>query len=104
MLRGEINPIERYGVSMNQTAIQARALEDGLAATVGEMTLQDKALASLSILTEQTANAQGQFAREADTTAGALERIKGQFQDFQAAAGEALIPAVEPLPGRSRLP
>lgn len=97
LLRGEVNPIERYGVAMNQTLVNAKALELGLAATTAELTLQDTTMARLAILTEQTANAQGQFAREANTTAGQLERIRADFRNFTADAGEALVPFFQSL-------
>lgn len=93
LLRGEVNPIERYGVAMNEASVQARALEDGLAATASELTFQDKTMARLAILYEQTANAQGQFGREADTTAGQLERLRAEFENTSAEVGEALVPA-----------
>jgi hypothetical protein len=97
LLRGEVNPIERYGVAMNETLVAAKALELGLAGTTSELDLQDKTLARLAILMEQTANAQGQFGREAETTAGRLERIRAQFENTRAEIGEALIPAFQQL-------
>lgn len=97
LLRGEVNPIERYGVAMNEAAIQSRALEDGLAATASELTFQDKTMARLAILYEQTANAQGQFGREADTTAGQLERLNAEFENTRAEIGEAVVPAFQQL-------
>ena len=99
LLRGEVNPIERYGVAMNETLVAAKALELGLAGTTAELTLQDKTLARLAILTEQTANAQGQFARESETTAGRLERVRAEFENTRAEVGDALIPAFETLLG-----
>jgi hypothetical protein len=97
LLRGEVNPIERYGVAMNETLVAAKALELGLAGTTAELDLQDKTLARLAILMEQTANAQGQFGREAETTAGRLERIRAQFENTRAEIGDALVPAFETL-------
>lgn len=103
LLRGETNPIERYAVAMNQTLIQAHALEIGLIDTNRQLTLQERAVAALDLLYEQTANAQGQFARESDTTAGLMERLSAAFKDAQAEVGEALVPAfnslLEALPG-----
>lgn len=103
LLRGETNPIERYAVAMNQTLIQAHALEIGLIDTNRQLTLQERAVAALDLLYQQTANAQGQFARESDTTAGLMERLSAAFQDAQAEIGEALVPAfnalLEALPG-----
>lgn len=103
LLRGETNPIERYAVAMNQTLIQAHALEIGLIDTNRQLTLQERAVAALDLLYQQTANAQGQFARESDTTAGLMERLSAAFQDAQAEIGEALVPAfnslLDALPG-----
>lgn len=95
LLRGEINPIERYGVAVNQAAITANALEEGLIGTSSEMDIQTRALSALDLLFEQTAGAQGQFGREADTTAGQLERQRAQMENVRAELGEALIPAVQ---------
>lgn len=103
LLRGETNPIERYAVAMNQTLIQAHALEIGLIDTNRQLTLQERAVAALDLLYQQTTNSQGQFARESGTTAGLMERLSAAFQDAQAEIGEALVPAfnslLQSLPG-----
>lgn len=103
LLRGEVNPIERYGVAMNQTLLQAHALEQGIIDVNRPLTLQERTMSALSLLYEQTANAQGQFNRESDTTAGLMERLSAAFQDAQAEIGEALVPAfnalLDSLPG-----
>src|SRR5690606_41943572 len=87
----------------SQTLIQAHALGIGLIGTNRQLTLQERAVAALDLLYQQTANAQGQFARESDTTAGLMERLSAAFQDAQAEIGEALVPAfnalLEALPG-----
>lgn len=93
LLRGEANPIERYAVAINQSTINAEALRQGLAETTSEITIQDKAVAALALLYEQTGNAQGQFNREASTTAGQLERLRAEAENTRAEFGEALTPA-----------
>ncbi len=100
LLRGETNPIERYGVALNQTAIANEALAQGLIKSSSELDLQTRAVVGLELLYRQTAAAQGQFAREADTVAGAWERIRGEFDNVRAAVGEALLPAVQTLMDR----
>lgn len=97
LLRGERNPIERYGVALNEAMIRAHAFETGITNTNRQLTLQESAVASLSLLYQQTASAQGQFAREADTTAGALERQRAEFGNIQAEIGEALVPLFQAL-------
>lgn len=93
LLRGETNPIEQYGVSMNVAAIEAHALEQGIIGAGEQLTIQTKALAALDLLFRQTTGAQGQFARESETTAGQLERMRAEFANVQAEVGEALVPA-----------
>jgi len=93
LMRGERDPIEKYGVSMNEAAIQAKALEEGLADANGEIGPQAKAAAALEIVYEQTADAAGAFGREADTIAGQLQRSQAKFEDLKAEIGEGLAPA-----------
>ncbi len=101
-LRGETDPIERYGISLNAAKIEARALEDGLASSKDELTANAKATAALSIITDQTADAQGQFGREVDTTAGQLERMKAEAGNAAAAVGASLQPAMNELLSTAR--
>lgn len=91
-LRGETDPIERYGVSLNVAAIEAHALEEGLADTASEVTGQTKAIAALSLITEQTADTTGQFGRELDTVAGRAAVAAAELENAKARAGEALVP------------
>lgn len=97
LLRGEFNPIERFGVAMNVASIQAHALATGIIDTNRQLTIQERAVAALDLLYQQTTGAQGQFAREAGTTAGLMERLSAAFQDAQAEIGDALVPAVNEL-------
>lgn len=94
-LRGETESIEKYGVSMNATKVQSEALAMGLAATTAELTPQHKAMAALKILTDQTAKAQGQFAREEDTVAGAAARAAAAIENNKARIGEIMVPVKE---------
>ena len=93
LMRGERDPIEKYGVSMNDTMIEAKALELGLADATGEVDAQAKAAAALEIVYEQTGDAAGAFGREAETTAGKLQRSKAKFTDLKAEIGKGLAPA-----------
>ena len=147
-MRGEMDPIEKYGVTLNQDAIAAEAFALGLAkpeknlelikiaqnkAIVSQhkyneavkkygknsdqaitaeaqllgaqsrlgkamdgnkpkLTDQQKAQAALSLISKQTADAQGAFARESDTLAGKQQRVKAQLDNVKASLGEGLLP------------
>lgn len=95
LLRGERDPIERYGVSIKQADVNARVAAMGL----GELTLEEQRqaeiMATLSILTEQTADAQGTFAREQDTYLGVQQRLNAELETTAAEFGEQLLPILQ---------
>lgn len=91
-LRGERDPIERYGVSIKEADVQARILELGLANVTAEEKKQAVATATLDLIMSGTAKTAGQFAREADTLAGKQSVANAKLEDAQAALGERLAP------------
>jgi hypothetical protein len=92
LLRGERDPIERYGVSMNQAAIDAEKAALGLSGLTGEADKNADLQATLAILTRQTADAQGTFARESETAAGQQQRATAAWENALAMLGEQLLP------------
>ncbi|RWZ52939.1 hypothetical protein ELQ90_03110 [Labedella phragmitis] len=92
LLRGERDPIERYGVSIKAADVSARVAAMGLSGLTGDAARAAETQATLALLTEQTAAAQGQFAREADTAAGSQQIANAAFEDAQAKLGEQLLP------------
>jgi len=91
-LKGEFEPIEQFGVKMNQAAINSEAMRLGLEGVNGELDDSAKAQAALSLFYEQTAKTQGQFASESDTLAGQQERLKANFENTASALGTQLLP------------
>lgn len=94
LLRGERDPIEKYGVSLKQVDIDAQRAADGMGKATGAAKTQADATATLELLLKKTADAQGGFAREADTAAHAQQVANAQFTDATAALGVALLPVV----------
>ncbi|NIQ98542.1 MAG: hypothetical protein GWN87_33695, partial [Desulfuromonadales bacterium] len=94
-LRGEQEPIRNFNVAIDEALVKAYALENGLAATTGEITLQDKALARLNLIMEQTAAVEGDAANTAGEFANQKRALGEQLEVVAVAFGEALIPAVE---------
>ncbi len=92
LLRGERDPIERYGVSLKQADIDARLAAMGMSDLTGEAEKQATIQATLALLWEQTADAQGTFFREQDTYAGKQQRLMAQLTDAQTEFGNALLP------------
>lgn len=99
LLRGERDPIERYGVSIKQADVNARLAAMGLTELEGEAAKAAERQATLALLTDQTSAAQGQFARESDTAAGAQARATAEWENAQAKLGQALLPMLVELAG-----
>jgi len=90
--RGEADPAERFNLNLKIGKQNAKAVELGLAETTSAVDDNARAQALLALIMEQSADAQGQFAREADTVSGALQRQEAAAKDSQAAVGEYLAP------------
>jgi hypothetical protein len=97
LLKGERDPIERYGVSLKQVDIDAQRLVDSKNGLVFESEKEADMQAALNILYDKTRDSQGQAAREADTYAGVTGRLTAKFEDMQAEVGEALLPILTEL-------
>ena len=93
-MRGESDPIERYGISLNETAVNAELASKGLKGLTGQALEQAKAQARIDIVMRQSADALGQFGREADTLQGQQQRLSAKWEDAQATLGQALLPAL----------
>lgn len=92
LLRGERDPIERYGVSINEAAIKAGLAADGLSGLTGEAEKNAKLMQTLKLLSLQTADAQGTFARESDTLAGKQQRAAAAWENVSTKIGESFLP------------
>ncbi|MFJ5149145.1 peptidoglycan DD-metalloendopeptidase family protein [Glutamicibacter sp. NPDC088455] len=149
-LKGEMDPIEKYGVTLNAATLEAEALSKGIlkpvvdadkvATAATKMTLaqnkynevikkhgkdsdeakraqlaltsaeekynketagkvpkldaESKALAIQSALYGQSADAQGNFARESDTLQNKQQKATASFQDLKETIGTAFLPAM----------
>lgn len=94
LLKGERDPIERYGVSIKAADVQARLAAQGLDKLTGAARTQAEQQATLALLSEQTAAANGAFARETGTLAGQQQRLSAMWENGKAALGERLLPVL----------
>lgn len=98
-MRGESDPIEKYGVSLSESAIKAELVAKGQDKLTGKALEQAKAEARLSLITKQTADAQGAFGRESDTLAGKQARSAAQWENVSTKIGEIFLPMVSNVMG-----
>jgi len=99
LMRGEADPIERYGVSIKQSDVNARLAAQGLGHLTGAKLKEAQSTARLALLYEQTKSAQGQFGRESGTLAGVQQRLGAQWEDMRAKLGMKLLPVLTKVLG-----
>jgi hypothetical protein len=99
VLKGETDPIERYGVSIKQSDINARLAAQGQDKLTGAALKNATAQAALALIMDQTKSANGAFAREADTAAGAQARLSAWWENAKATLGEKLLPVFVAIVG-----
>lgn len=91
-LRGEFDPLERFGVSLTAASVAAKAVELGLAKSTSTVDAHSKATAALALIQEQSADVAGQFGREINTAAGQQAVATAKAEDAAASFGEVLLP------------
>lgn len=96
-LRGETDPIERFGVGLSAAAVEARAAALGFSAVDGELDNTAKAAARLDLILEQTARTAGDFANTSGDLANAQKVAAAEFENAKASLGEALLPVFQSL-------
>ena len=98
-LKGERDPIEKYGVSLKQASIDAKAAALGFKKVGGSLSDEAQQAATLALIMDQTTDMHGKFARESDTLAHKQEVLKAQLTNLGAQIGSYLIPAISSLVG-----
>ncbi|MCM0618779.1 phage tail protein [Nocardioides bruguierae] len=93
-LRGETDPIERYGVSIKQADVNARLAALGQDELTGAAAKQAEMQARLDLIFSKTAKTQGAFAKESDTLAHQQQVLGAQFENVKAKIGSALLPVL----------
>lgn len=96
-LVGETEPLRKFGVNLNDAALRSEAMKLGLGQIGNVLTPQQKAMASYSLILQQTKMAQGDFARTSGGLANQTRILSASFKDLEAKAGEALAPALATL-------
>lgn len=85
--KGNFTMMDNLGVAMNDTTLQAYALEKGMIASGEEMTSQQKIAVAMEMFLDKTSYAAGQYAKENETLAGSLGTAKSALTNFLSGAG-----------------
>jgi hypothetical protein len=96
-LKGERDPIEKYGISLNQASIDAEIMAQGLDTSTTAAKTAATQQATLALIYKQSADAQGAAAREADSYASVMQQLNAVWENTMADVGTALLPLMSSL-------
>jgi hypothetical protein len=92
-LRGEFEPIRRYGVLLDDATLRQQALEMGIISTTkNALTPQQRVLAAQAAIFAQTSDAQGDFARTSDGMMNTQRTLAAELENVSIEIGEQLLP------------
>jgi hypothetical protein len=98
-LAGETEPLRKFGIDLSAAAVEAHAYATGIAETGAKLTETEKVQARYSLLMEQTAKTQGDFANTADSFANRQRILNAELENAKAAIGQGVLPMMEALLG-----
>lgn len=94
LFRGEYDPIEKFGVAMKQSEVNAVLAANGQDKLAGAARRSAEQQARLALLYQRTQDAQGAFKEGAGTLFVEQQRLQAIFNNLQAEVGKALVPAL----------
>lgn len=94
LMKGAGDPIEKYGVSIRQSDVNARLAAKGQDKLTGAQRKQAEMQARVDLLMENTSKTQGQFKRESKTLAGQQQRLTATVDNLKASLGARLLPVL----------
>lgn len=95
-LVGEIEPLRKYGIAINETIVQQEAVRLGLGKNKDALSEAAKVQARYSLILQQSANAQGDFARTLSTSLpNSLRVIQAGLSNFITDLGGQFLPGVQ---------
>lgn len=87
-IAGEVEPLKRLGILVNEQTVQQYAYAKGIAHTGEEMTNSQKVLARFGVIMEATTQAQGDLNRTLESPANLLRAIGAQWDSLQEELGK----------------
>lgn len=88
MAKGNFTMMDNLGVAMNDTSLNAYALEKGLGKTTAQMSIQEKVGLANQLFLEKTTKYAGNYAKENETLSGSLNTTKKAFDNLLTGEGK----------------
>lgn len=101
-LVGEIEPLRSIGISFGAAEVEAKAFELGLQDASGALSEGAKIQARWALITEQSTNAAGDFARTSEGLANQQRILSAEIDNAVTRVGQGITPALLDLVGAAR--
>jgi hypothetical protein len=97
-LAGEVEPLRKYGILLNDAALRQEAMRQGLIKNTKEaLSPQNKTLAAQALIMKGLGPAAGDWKRTMDSAANTERRQAANTEDLNAKLGKGLLPAYQVL-------
>jgi hypothetical protein len=97
LFRGEYDPIEKFGVAMKQSEINAELAARKLNHLTGATRRHAEQVIRMELLYQRAADATGAFTGQAGNLFVEQMRVQAQFENMQASIGQQLLPVMVAL-------
>lgn len=91
-IAGETEPLRRLGVDLRVAALEQFRLKQGIEETVAEMSAGERQQLIYEKIMHDSADAQGDFARTADSLPNLLRTLRAEVENLAAKLGQRLLP------------
>ena len=97
--KGEFDSLEKYGVSIKQSNVNAILAANGQDKLTGAALKAAQQQAVTKLIMDQSKDSLGAFGKESNTLAGQQQRLGASFDNIKATVGGALLPVLTQLAG-----
>jgi len=97
LFRGEYDPIEKFGVAMKQSEINAELAARGQDKLAGAARRNAEQIIRMELLYQRAADATGAFTGQSGNLFVEQKRVQAQFENMQASIGQQLLPVMVTL-------
>lgn len=96
-ISGEVEPLKRLGIIVNETTIKQTAMREGLVRQGEDFSEAQKVMLRYLTILEQTGNAQGDLARTMDSPTNRMRIFRARLEETAITIGNILIPFLNSL-------
>jgi hypothetical protein len=97
LFRGEYDPIEKFGVAMKQSEINAELAARGLDHLTGSQRRLEEQTIRYELFLQRANDSMGAFGRSSGNLAAESLKLSAEFKNMQSTVGAALVPTITDL-------